>query len=348
MTIGNKTFSNNLIQGPLAGISCAPFRRLTWRYSRPAFSYTEMISCQTLLHSSPSIQRRFVHKDPCEGPVCFQLAGSNPAEVATATKIVTDYGADLVDLNCGCPVKKIRRKGAGSRLLTNTTTLYQLITAMKQNTHVPVSVKIRVQGEADEKFNQEIANVVSDAGADVLIVHGRHWTEHYETPCRYADIQFFVQAMKIPVIGNGDIACLETLKKMFATGCAGVMLARAGVGQPWLIRQLVAQMQQETFTLPSPVEIGQIFIEHVQELATLLASEKFAILQARKFAKYYARDLNLRHEFCAAINICENMYDLQQICLQYFTLNEITRAPDLDFSSNNQGAIFRKNFVPLK
>ncbi|MFI4955173.1 MAG: tRNA-dihydrouridine synthase [Gammaproteobacteria bacterium] len=120
LTVGNKTFPINLIQGPLAGISCAPFRKLTWRYSQPAFSCTEMISCKTLIHLPLSSQQRFVKKDPAEGPVCFQLAGSNPEEVAAATKIVTDYGADLIDLNCGCPVKKIRSKGAGSSLFHKT------------------------------------------------------------------------------------------------------------------------------------------------------------------------------------------------------------------------------------
>lgn len=318
LTLGNKTFPVNLIQGPLAGISCAPFRRLTWRYSQPAFSCTEMISCKTLIHQSKASQQRFVLKDPEEGPVCFQLAGSDPVELAEATKIVTDYGADVIDLNCGCPVKKIRSKGAGSSLLTNPLTLYQLIVAMKQNTHLPVSVKIRVESVSDEKFNLEVAKVVADAGADFLIVHGRHWTEHYETACRYDEIRFFVEEMKIPVIGNGDIACLESLKKMTRTGCAGVMIARAGVGQPWLIKKLMLAMKQQDFAAPSVAERGLIFLEHVTELVKLLQSEKFAILQARKFGKYYARELTHKVDFCEAINLCENLEDLSRICTRYF------------------------------
>lgn len=318
LSLGNKTFPSNIIQGPLAGVSCAPFRLLTWRYSKPAFSCTEMISCKTLIHQPTLAYQRFIKKDPAEGPVCFQLASSNPTELAEATKKVTDYGADLIDLNCGCPVKKIRSKGAGSSLLTNTTKLYQLIKAMKYHTHLPVSVKIRVEGNSKERFNNEIAKIVSEAGADFLIVHGRHWTEHYETPCRYDDIQFFVNELKIPVIGNGDIACIDSLKKMLATGCAGVMISRAGVGQPWLIGKLAADMKQEPFTLPSLQEIGQVLLEHVQQLALLLESEKFAILQARKFAKYYARSLENRKEFSNIINSCDNLTDLKMICESYF------------------------------
>jgi tRNA-dihydrouridine synthase B len=318
LQLGGKTFPVNLIQGPLAGISCAPFRRLSWVYSQPAFNCTEMISCKTLMHKNIAAQQRFIKKDPTEGPVCFQLSANNPMELAEATKRVTEYGADLIDLNCGCPVKKIRSKGAGSSLLTDPTKLYQLITAMKQNTPVPVSIKIRVEGGSDDTFNAEVAKVVSEAGADFLIVHGRHWTEHYETPCHHDEIQFFVEQMKIPVIGNGDIACLDSLKRMFATGCQGVMIGRAGVGQPWLIQKLIAEMTHGNFTMPTPSEIAAIFVQHTEELIALLGNEKFAILQARKFAKYYARGLDDRADFCEAIIQCETLAELTKMCFQYF------------------------------
>lgn len=318
LQLGNKTFPVNIIQGPLAGVSCAPFRLLTWRYSQPAFSCTEMISCKTIIHQPLLAQQRYLVKDPQEGPVCFQLSGTDPHELAEATKRVTDYGADLIDLNCGCPVKKIRSKGAGSGHLTNPAKLYQLIIAMKQNTHLPVSIKIRVEGGSDDKFNHDIAQVVQDAGVDFLVVHGRHWTEHYETPCNYDEIQFFVEQLKIPVIGNGDIKDLASLKQMLATGCAGVMIVRAGVGQPWLIAKLMAEMQQEKFMMPSSQEIAAVFIEHVERLIELLKSEKLAILQARKFAKYYGRGIEQRTAFCEEMNVCESLLCLKEICKKYF------------------------------
>lgn len=277
-----------------------------------------MISCKTLIHQSISTQRRFVQKYPQEGPVCFQLASNNVSELAEAVQIVTDYGADLIDLNCGCPVRKIRRKGAGSSLLMDPTTLYQLISAMKQNTHLPVSIKIRVEGGSNDKFHANVAQAISDAGADFLIVHGRHWTERYDIPCSYEDIQFFVEALKIPVIGNGDIRCLDSLGKMFTTGCAGVMISRAGVGQPWLIGKLIAEMNQLKFVCPNTKEIGLIFIEHIARLIELLNNEKFAILQARKLAKYYARDLTDKINFCDHINSCYTLKDFEAACIKYF------------------------------
>src|SRR5690349_6041065 len=111
-----------------------------------------MISCKTLIYQPKSSYQRYIQKKPEEGPVCFQLSGSDPIELAEATKMVSDYGADLIDLNCGCPVNKIRTKGAGSSLLTQPAKLYKLICAMKQNTSRPVSIKIRVEGHSGDTF----------------------------------------------------------------------------------------------------------------------------------------------------------------------------------------------------
>jgi tRNA-dihydrouridine synthase B len=318
LTLNGRVFANNLIQGPLAGVSCAPFRLLTWRYSQPAYTCTEMISCKTLLHQSLKQRQRFTTKYSHEGPVCFQLSGNNPGELATATQIATDAGADLIDLNCGCPVKKIRQKGAGSRLLTDPSTLYRLIVAMKNHTHLPVSIKIRVEGNGSEAFHEELIKVIHDTGLDFLIVHGRHWTEHYDTPCHYEDIRFFVDSLSIPVIGNGDVADVISLKKMLATGCAGAMIGRAGVGQPWLIAELGHLLDEHPFNRPENGEIAELFIEHIQLLSALLENELFAILQARKLAKYYGRRLAERTQFCLAVNECRSLIEFSSICKQFF------------------------------
>lgn len=316
--IGNKNFPINIIQGPLAGTSCSVFRTLLWKYSQPAYVYSEMIACKALILNPKIAQHRFLHKDPQEGPVCFQLVGSEPNDLAEATKIVTDCGADLIDLNCGCSVKKVFNKGEGASVLTDLPKLYRLIQAVKNHTHLPVSVKIRVAIPGDMVSNFELATVITEAGADQLVVHGRHWTEHFNAPVRYEAIQFFVEQMKIPVIGNGDVVDLKSLQQMFATGCAGVMIARAGVGQPWLIKKLVSEMQHEQFIAPSIAQIGAIFFEHVAALAKLLNDERTAVLQARKFARCYARGINHRGRFCAEINECDNLTDCWNLCQKYF------------------------------
>ena len=318
LRIADKIFPVNIIQGPLAGYSCSAFRLLTWEESKPAFTCTEMISCNALAERPKLAYRRYIEKDPNEGSVCFQIFGKDPEKIGHAAKVVTDYGADLIDLNCGCPVKKVRRQGAGSSLLIDPVTLYKLLSAMKKNTHLPIAAKIRVEGNAQEKFHTEIVKVVTEAGADFLIVHGRHWNETYSTPCHYDQIKFFVDELKIPVIGNGDVFCIDSLQKMFATGCAGAMIGRAGVGQPWLIKKLIAEMNGQEFIAPSPEEIGGVFMRHVQLLEKLLESEKFALLHARKIAGSYSHGLPNKKEFCFAVNNCNSLQELKNICLQYF------------------------------
>jgi tRNA-dihydrouridine synthase B len=278
-----------------------------------------MISCKALLQQPKLSYKRYIEKNPQEGPVCFQLFGSIPKEAAEATKIVTDYGADLIDLNCGCPVRKVRAQGAGSKLLENPSQLYKMICALKQNTHLPVSVKIRVDGynKNHENNNAKVACAINEAGADFLVVHGRHWTDGYNVPCNYEQIQFFVDAMKIPVIGNGDISCVNSLKKMFNIGCAGAMIGRAGIGQPWFIAKLVAELNNEPFTTPSPKEISKTFLEQIELLIKLLGNEKFAVIHARKLASCYARGLSQRAEFSQAVNSCDNLADLKKICALY-------------------------------
>lgn len=317
LQLGNNQFPNNIIQGPLAGYSSAPFRFLTWVHSKPAFTCTEMISSKALINQPKRSLDRYVKKMVGEGPVCFQLSGNSPKELGEAAKIVTDYGADLIDLNCGCPVKKIRRKGMGSSLLETPSDLFQLITALKNNTSVPVSIKIRVEGNKDQT-NQQIAQVVQDAGADFLIVHGRHWTDNYDIACRYEQIAYFVQELKIPVIGNGDIACLSSLQRMFATNCAGVMISRAGVGQPWLIAQLAAMMRGDGFTVPAVETIGGLFLQHVYELSKLFDDEKFAVIQARKLVKYYGRGITSKTNLVNAVNSCDSLSGIEKIVQQYF------------------------------
>lgn len=318
LKIAERQYDNFLIQGPLAGYSCAPFRSLTWQYSQPAFSCTEMISSKALIHQPKRAVERYIKKASDEGPVCFQLAGNDAKDLALAAKIVTDHGADFIDLNCGCPVNKIRRKGMGSSLLAVPNQLAELITAIKNNTHVPVSIKIRVQDDDEGQINENLVTMIRQSPLDFIIVHGRHWTENYDNPCRYDQIKFFVDQLTIPVIGNGDIACLASLRAMQETGCAGAMIARAGVGQPWLIRQLNCELKGEIFKKPAPNEIGAIFLQHISQLIALLQNEKFAILQSRKLIKYYAREVEMKAMLMSAVNNCQSFEDLILLVNRYF------------------------------
>lgn len=318
LNIKKLQLSSSLIQGPLAGVSARPFRELVWQYSQPAYTCTEMISCKTILHDRDFVNQRFINKSPLEKILCVQLSANDALELGEAVKMVTDMGADMIDLNCGCPKKKIRMKHAGSKLLSDPTRLYQMVKAMKDNTDLPISIKIRVDSASDDRFNQDIVSTLKDTGVDLLVVHGRHWTEQYETPCNYDEIAFFVDELDIPVIGNGDVACKKSLKKMLDTGCHAAMIGRASVGQPWLIQQLDDENKGLKFNKPTFKQVAEIFLSHIEKLSTLLNSEKFALLHARKLAKYYARDLKERHSFCDAVNQCMDFAGLERICDDYF------------------------------
>jgi tRNA-dihydrouridine synthase B len=284
--LGNQMFASNLIQAPLAGVSCAPFRALIAQFGGAAYCVTEMVSAKTLLGKP---EARYIYKSPAEGPLCFQLSGNNATELASAAIRAVEYGADLIDLNCGCPVPKIRKKQAGSSWLARSTHLAEVIRAIKAVINIPLSIKIRVDGQSGDRFNLEVIHAAEDAGADFLIVHGRHWSEHYETPARLDEIAFIVQHSGLPVIGNGDVKDTPSLRKMFeVTGCQGIMIGRASVGKPWLFQQLQYEDQGLSYTPPCSTKIEALLAQHIAGLSELEGPE-IATLQARKFAKYYQR-----------------------------------------------------------
>ena len=228
LQLGRLSLPNNLIQGPLAGISCAPFRLLAHRLGSPAFACTEMSSTNTLARGEAHTSR-YLYRHPDERVVSYQISGNDPDIIAQATRVVIEAGADIVDLNCGCPVTKIRKKGAGSRLLAQPETLAACMSAMRTAAgDVPISIKVRVDGDSADTNNAEVARIAQEEGADFIVVHGRHWTERYDTPCRYDQIADMVRRVSIPVIGNGDVEDLASLKTLFATGCDHGTIAASG------------------------------------------------------------------------------------------------------------------------
>lgn len=305
-----------LIQAPLAGYSCAPFRILAHQWGQPDFCCTEMISVKTLLFNKKP-QTRFTHKDPREGKLCYQLSSTVPDELSEAVKRVEQLGADAIDLNCGCPMQKIRSKGAGSKLLDDQKKLFGLITAMRQATTLPVSIKIRIDPH-NHQYNQQIAKTAEDAGADFIIVHGRHWKERYDTPCRLDVIANICHAVNIPVIGNGDVHDTQSYQQMInTTGCHGVMIARASVGKPWLFAQIRAELAGKTFTPPTIKQIGEMFVQHVKYLMEI-EPEKVAVLQSRKLGKYYAKGVLESSSFVQKINQIKTFSELETISKQHF------------------------------
>lgn len=317
ITLGKLQLPSNLVQAPLAGYTCAPFRVLAHRYGKPGFCCTEMISAKGLI-SRKDKPKRFLWRDPEEGFTCYQLAASEVDVLARATEMVTDSGADIIDLNCGCPARKIRATGNGSKLLQTPEKIYALVKAMRSATDAVVSIKIRVSGTAGDNSDIAVLQAAESAGIDFITVHGRNWRERYDIPCRLADIAALVAAANVPVFANGDIADYESLQATKeATGCAGFMIGRASVGQPWLFQQLAHRDRGLTPEQPSFSEIGAIFSDHIQQLAKL-EGERLAVLESRKLAKYYARGLMYRSRLMEEVQHTTELKPLMRVIAHYF------------------------------
>lgn len=280
--IGGLELENRLIQAPLAGISCTAFRKLFSLYTKPAYSVTEMISANSILEHH-KLAKRYLHRSSTEGRLCIQLSGNNPNTLAKAVKICNTFAPDLIDLNCGCPKPKIRSKGSGSALLDDPQNLKNIVSAMRDATSLPLTVKIRTAGQTNDEQYLQAASMITEAGADAIIVHGRHHSEDYNVPANYAQIKRISQAVTIPVIANGDIECSTSAKQAISnSGAQALMIGRGSIGRPWLMQSLLGKP-----TNPQDFEILSIFTKHIKSLIELENSEVKAIMQARRLIKWY-------------------------------------------------------------
>ncbi|MFT4059605.1 MAG: tRNA-dihydrouridine synthase family protein [Legionella sp.] len=279
LQIGSLEIPNRLIQGPLAGYSCAPFRTLFNQYTPPAYCVTEMSSAADIVHKH-TINSRYIYRAPQEKLLAYQISGSKPQILAQAASQLAAYGADLIDINCGCPKSKIRKKGAGSALLEAPEQLIRIIKTVRAAIDIPLTIKIRIQGTQDDLI---LAQKIAEAGADALIVHGRRWIDDYDVATDLAKIAQIKQAIPIPVIANGDIADINSLRHAVeATGCDAYMIARAGSGKPWLYQELLRQRPLSV----SFTERITLFMRHLADLA-VLENEFKAVLQSKSLVRYY-------------------------------------------------------------
>ncbi len=279
--IGTLKFPHRLIQGPLAGFSSAPFRALFYQFLPPAYSVSEMISAHDVLFKH-QIGSRYLYRAPNETKLCYQLAGYDRITIADAAIKLEAIGADLIDLNCGCPKPKIRKKGAGSALLEDPKRLCDIVSHVRRAIQVPLTVKLRIYGnEAD----LDLAKAIENAGADALIVHGRRWTEDYDIPSDYQQIRAIKNTVRIPVIANGDISDEHTLAKAISSSaCDAYMISRKGVGHPWIYQQLLGG---------SPLVNDKVrvecFLSHLEELSHLIGEHQ-AVLQSKTLVRYYFKN----------------------------------------------------------
>ncbi len=219
---------------------------------------------------------------------------------------------------CGCPQPKIRKKGCGSQLLFDEKKLSALVKAMQHDEKIPVTVKMRIDAGKGEFCDVSLAKMLEEAGADAIIVHGRHWSHDYDVAAQYEAIANIVSAVNIPVIGNGDIDNAKQLSRLFSeTECAGFMIARASVGQPWIFQQIHCELLGKPFTMPTHRDIAELFLQHVRGLIQL-DGEQNALFQSRKLGKYFARTITNKTEFLNHLYEVDTMISFEKIVQHYF------------------------------
>lgn len=233
MKIGTVTLENPFILAPLAGYTDLPFRILCKRYGA-GLCVSEMISCHGLYYQ----QRKTIDmlaSAEIEKPVSFQLFGAEPEIMAQATTLLNSFTPDIIDINMGCPVKKVTKKGAGAAMMANPALAEKVVQAVVKNASCPVTVKFRTGVTLEKETAIDFAKMCEQNGASAITVHGRSWSQGFSGTADWTVIQRVKKSVSIPVIGNGDIISYQMgLDRMAETGCDGIMIGRAAVGNPFI------------------------------------------------------------------------------------------------------------------
>ncbi len=290
MQIGPYILKNNLIVAPMAGVTDRPFRQLCKKMGA-GMAVSEMVSCNSLLWGSEKTRRRANHEGEVD-PISVQIAGADPTMMAQAACYNVEQGAQIIDINMGCPAKKICNTMAGSALLQNERLVGKILDSVVRAVDVPVTLKIRTGWDKEHKNALVIARIAENAGIQALAIHGRTRACAYTGNAEYDTIATVKTAVRIPIIANGDINTPEEAKKILEyTAADAVMIGRAAQGRPWIFREINYFLATGRY-LPSPEvnEIHHVLINHLRDLYDFYG-EYSGVRIARKHISWYTKGL---------------------------------------------------------
>lgn len=315
MYIGPYQLKNNLVVAPMAGVTDRPFRQLC-KQMGAGMAVSEMVASNSLLWGSEKTRRRADHAGEVN-PISVQIAGADPSMMADAAQYNADAGAQIIDINMGCPAKKVCNVMAGSALLQDEPLVRRIIEAVVRAARVPVTLKIRTGWDRGNRNAVRVARLAEDAGIQALAVHGRTRACGYSGDAEYDTIAAVKAAVRIPVIANGDITSPEKARQVLAyTGANAVMIGRAAQGRPWIFREIEHYLQTGTH-LPQPEvgEIHRVLVRHLHDLYAFYG-EHTGVRIARKHISWYTKGLAGSAVFRHAMN------QLQTCAAQVAAVNE--------------------------
>lgn len=286
--IGNVQIAKTAALAPMAGVADRAYRLMCKKYGA-AYVISEMVSAKGICYSDRKTAELCTVTDE-ERPMAIQLFGSEPDFMAEAVKIVLEYHPDIIDINMGCPVPKVVGTGAGSALMKDVKLAADITeAAVKAAGETPVTVKIRSGWNSDSLNAPEMARALEASGAAAIAVHGRTRDMFYSGESDINVVKAVKNAVRIPVIGNGDVTDLDSCINMYErTGCDLVMIGRGSYGNPFIFREIAAHMNGESYTPPTLEEKMQVMLEHIRLILQLSEKcEELAMHEARKHAAWY-------------------------------------------------------------
>ena len=322
MFLGQYHLSNQLFVAPMAGVTDRPFRQLCKRLGA-GYAVSEMIASNAMLWNSEKTLRRANH-DGETNPISVQIAGADPVMMAQAAVLNIDRGAQIIDINMGCPAKKVCNVASGSALLQNEPLVGKILkeiveATLKHHPQVPVTLKIRTGWDRSHKNALRIAQIAQDSGIAMLTIHGRTKADLYHGQAEYDTIAQVKASVKIPIVANGDINTPEKAKWVLEyTGADAIMIGRAAQGRPWIFREIDHYLQTGKY-LPAPAisEIAQIMHDHLLEHYAFYG-EYIGLRSARKHIGWYCKGLRNSHAFRARMNTIESCQDQLNAVRDYF------------------------------